>query len=749
MSTAPAEVKTKLEESAIIRDAVPLAFSSTATASAASPSSQPEKTHQPPLIVFGIMDLKLDMNGEVKILEFGAGQTSVLMNQAESYTKVAQIIKEHTGLASYTFQKIIQSATNTNSLTLMSKPLTRFSDYTSVHEPDYGNFNTSLQNSRVLLQNNSPTWALATVNKIFMHELFSQSKQLNCRPKCQFYGSKFNNALHKDIETHFPTTPTFVLKAPCSTRGEGVFIVPRNELSLVLPALLASADKLEEALLQYKTALEKHKSPKEIEEDMACIRKWNKEVKKFSDFMVEEYCSSQSFTMNEACYDATIRAEFLILIEEGNVQFHDINCYWNPPRNPINEGSLRGRALSDVRFYPMDKANYTTVFSQIKPILEGFFKHLYNFDISSYILSLDERLPFTFNGGKNKSFMLLYQYANILLNYSLCEQIIQLFEDKSFNARIANLNNALSKAQILAMAGMAYFLNVYHQELTQKETLYHLSQAYQHIEGAIVMLPGNSGGVYDRLIAEYYLKWSIIEADMMSFPKVKAAIENLSADAIKHKQKAFEIEKAMRLPKEAEFLANCEKQLMAKLLERKILLAQRKQQGPILLFGDQALKANLHTQTTLDSTPQRPTPSSDGHRSLVDDWKAHRHEVGPLYLLVEKLIEGEQYNKALRNIAVCSKHDCAFNAAKLLLKYQKELRIDIDELAESLKPEMQRSALHHAAAAGNEYLYVLLKEQYKADAQKKDGNNQTAEDLMLEYIKRSEEYLKSKNAFLI
>lgn len=407
----------------------------------------------PAQVIFGVADLKF-FKGKVKILEFGDGFTSGFRDIKEAMESMETILRT-LKLPLLTRKQIL--AQSDLVLKTNNKNAPQIADYLCVEKRGHKMPAWNFQDSTVLMVNNSAWWHLTSREKSVIFEFFSRAGCLEALPRSKVYGWDAAVSLANRIRKDIPGAKTYVLKAPYSSAGLGVFIVDDADLEVTLLILLEGKTELElfRHFEQYKAALKNKKSTTELEQDIAAARKWRTEVYALPKILVQEYCVSDSLEIEGRQYDPTMRIAFIITLDRGLVNFHPLKIsYWKVPAKPVSEGGLRERTVSNVHEgvgrYNTDIKIQDEIFRQLKPIMIKVFEEMFRTNAASYFKGLisnedeEEQL---------KGVMLALYYSKGLNELHRYDDTMEMLKKIKFRVEsLRNVRCGISYCQVLGEA---------------------------------------------------------------------------------------------------------------------------------------------------------------------------------------------------------------------------------------------------------------------------------------------------------
>lgn len=328
-------------------------------------------------ILFGIVDLKFTSNHEVKLLEFGIGLLSDFSGYDRLYPEKPMLEGEFIPALekikpSFTVfnedpqrtKKALDGFSKWHHSSEAALPSRKLSDYKGIFFEIVEHKMPQTPNKDILVLDNSAAWRMVAHDKYVMYRIIDMVQPYpKYRPQCKAYPLRYENDLANRIKASIPAN-IYVLKAPDLSRGEGVIIVQAEDLDRVLQVLLRDKDK---------------------------NGAWRSTKSKV--FLVEEYCQSKEFRLQDKIYDPTMRVAFLITVDEGRPSFKALGCYWKLPKTPLSEGSLSERTISHITPAGLGSAKVSLddqkeVYKQLSHFLPQLFLRILIADIPKMIEDL-------------------------------------------------------------------------------------------------------------------------------------------------------------------------------------------------------------------------------------------------------------------------------------------------------------------------------------------------------------------------
>ena len=196
-------------------------------------------------------------------------------------------------------------------------------------------------------------------DKLKVNELFSVDKELDkYRPKWGVYPKKYSSTLSDQILDDIGSD-ILVIKPRHAAKGYGVIIVNAKDLDDTLRFILNKSDKL--------------KNDKDTSYSY-----WHKE--NGSDFIVEEFISSDPVNLDEELFDPTYRFIVILHYDRGQTHMEIIDGYAKLPQKGINEkGSLNMRYKSCGKvpyFSSIKNSDYPVIVDQLENCLHLFYSEM-------------------------------------------------------------------------------------------------------------------------------------------------------------------------------------------------------------------------------------------------------------------------------------------------------------------------------------------------------------------------------------
>lgn len=159
--------------------------------------------------------------------------------------------------------------------------------------------------------------------------LLFQSKELEIfKPAWNSYPFKYHKNLAQEISQDL-NCKTFVIKPINATRGEGIIIVEKKDLSKTLKKIMGANI---------------HSLIKDLNSEYAYWSRYKENI-----FLVESFEKSKSILVDKKKYDATMRIVFVMSNNEKTIDFKIIGAYWKLPVKSISEkGSLNDKHKSKI-----------------------------------------------------------------------------------------------------------------------------------------------------------------------------------------------------------------------------------------------------------------------------------------------------------------------------------------------------------------------------------------------------------------
>lgn len=146
-------------------------------------------------------------------------------------------------------------------------------------------------------------------------ELFVGETLQEIRPKCSVYPRTYSKNLHETIIDDLKSQ-WFVIKPLRGTKGRGVVICDRAELSYVLKVVTGKVQDKSDPHLEF----------------------WAKRKEPY--FMVEQYFPSETVYvphLGNQPYDGTMRVSFALIYNEGELSVEFLGLYWKLPTKSLND----------------------------------------------------------------------------------------------------------------------------------------------------------------------------------------------------------------------------------------------------------------------------------------------------------------------------------------------------------------------------------------------------------------------------
>jgi len=378
------------------------------------------------------LDLKLNQNGEIKILEFGDGfQSGVVglqtLQDADNINFASDLIRDaakdlHSDcriLSSPGSQFAIDEASFKALSQTTAKKVTdpeNVNDYRMlVGSPKY----FPLPND-ILLMNNTVQSYIAE-DKYLQHEAFDRSKMLMMRPATVILSKGENTrVMLKKVNRVMGEAKFVVIKEPDFEQGQGVLVIEKKDLHLYLDILSRldpmqrmqrfMASKIDDPALQSLLMME-------------C---------QHSKIIVEEYVTSKPIFSKGGIYDATMRVMCLVVRNERKIELCPIAAYWKLPKSPVNDSHANRRDKTISSFHEDHFSSETVaasdredVYRQLKENLPAVFAAVLGYD---YMDEMTLKTATT-KVEKNHKYLDLLRYANILLDFNellIAEHLIRM-----------------------------------------------------------------------------------------------------------------------------------------------------------------------------------------------------------------------------------------------------------------------------------------------------------------------------------
>ncbi len=402
----------------------------------------------PAQIIYAVVDAKVVTNYQVKVLEFGRGVGSGFTGydaiHKESMSNLATKKINELTKCPVLYNKKIFPELHAISATKDLNP-----EELSEYKRAYGGVPYDFQGTDVLMIDSSPLWLMVARDKIAMHEMFTKANALSYRPSSQIYPLSYTTDLAKRIQYTIPGTK-YVLKLPHTSHGEGVLVVPKDELDITLNFLLTNEEKRTE---NYRKKLS-CKSSKQLEKDIQYAEKWRSLSVHSERFLIEEYCASLELTISGKKYDPTMRIAFLISVDKNVMKFSPLDCYWKLPEKPLNQGDLRDYSISHItetnaNSHKVNKKDKTKIFKQLESVMLNFFNVILRISTAD--------LMNTFQLKNNR---LLLGYVQALAErYRYQEALVVLDGIKLYVNSVKDLNPLLYIAYYMSLGDIHFYQN--------------------------------------------------------------------------------------------------------------------------------------------------------------------------------------------------------------------------------------------------------------------------------------------------
>ncbi len=193
-------------------------------------------------------------------------------------------------------------------------------------------------------------------NRLFVSPFLKQFK-----PATLEIEKKYSPALAAEIIEAIPSD-FYVIKPPCCALGQGVILIPKEEL-----------DRTLKLIIDHKKELSPKNSP-------SAYRYWEKD--KSASIMVEAFASSKTIMSQGKPFDATLRAVFIISNLNGTIGIQHLGAYWKLPIKSLTEtGSFMEKhkssiSSSRVSSAPVDVSDYKIVCEQLNLLLPVLYEEM-------------------------------------------------------------------------------------------------------------------------------------------------------------------------------------------------------------------------------------------------------------------------------------------------------------------------------------------------------------------------------------
>lgn len=194
-------------------------------------------------------------------------------------------------------------------------------------------------------------------NKYLTSLLFNDEQHIHFRPQGKTYEKVYYPTLAQKIINDF-NCDVYVIKPLDGFKGDGVIMVRKNNLNIVLYNILNKTQAIKES-----------KNP--------TYNHWAKDKNK--KFIVEEYEASKLIHVDGLTYDPTMRIVFCLHYNQGKIGLNYLGGYWKlPPKGLEEEGTLiekskskinPNRAITSAQISDEDRQHVEEILNQLLPHL--------------------------------------------------------------------------------------------------------------------------------------------------------------------------------------------------------------------------------------------------------------------------------------------------------------------------------------------------------------------------------------------
>lgn len=307
------------------------------------------------------VDLKLTADNQVKVLEMGTLPMSEITEEGDC---IDDLIRRELMARGIPYRQVNVNTQVTDDIPGYHKVVNTISqvdkkfDIASLHDYEavIRAFHHLYHPDKRFLPLGDASVDFLTADKVVMHQLFSDVGLAEYRPLAFIFDrtdmDSYAMALHYfqqwDHVTHY------VLKLPSLTNGDGVYVMEKQKLSVLLEYLLLRSEALKRGggcMIQFS------------DENMVCLKKeprlfqeideMAKEIFSKPDsceLLVEECVKGKDVALNQQdsrCFDTTIRHVCLLIRHQGAWEFIPLMNYHKFPSSPRDaKGDLRARVVS-------------------------------------------------------------------------------------------------------------------------------------------------------------------------------------------------------------------------------------------------------------------------------------------------------------------------------------------------------------------------------------------------------------------
>jgi len=374
-------------------------------------------------LLFGIIDLKLTSNNQIKILEFGRGMESGAKGVEQVYGKSIlsilqeKLIDEKIKIPFFSTSQftgdVSEISDNEQIDDFINQGHAILSDNFSPellhsYAAIYGGSTIKSMPPNILVLDDNQVFNLICGEKILLHH-FMETEHAALRPKAKIFPRQYHTDLQSVIRENFAKNK-LVIKASDMQRGEGIIITNQNDKSFeqLLSFILCSqshSNAIEQSAEEYTRKKIKEMQNKrqpinyqEFIDEMSKLALWISGHAPL--FMIEEYTPSKNIRVDNATYDPTMRVHFILYRDNGAIKFIPLTAYWKLPTHAVNQGNIRQRSMSHVTddsksVHAVSQNDQDIVFNILNQAMPALFQKILDTKITDIVAEFQNNVnPF-------------------------------------------------------------------------------------------------------------------------------------------------------------------------------------------------------------------------------------------------------------------------------------------------------------------------------------------------------------------